>query len=255
METEPILAHATVQAYRVLCEFCSALLVESPSEELIDQLIGQRSLLLEEPFASVAPDASSALYGVLERVDAQGKDDFVTEVKRDYTYLFYMVGASRTSPFESVYRTDDRTMFGPTTLQVRESYHAWGVEVPQLGNKPDDHIGYEFAFLTHVLGCAADALAAEDDGAADEVGRDVRAVGETDAEKEAFRASDAVRSFLSDHLLVFAPTYFANMKTRAHEPFYRAVADISLSTLLSLAQALGAKPTDEIDEAAYRLAE
>ena len=45
------------------------------------------------------------------------------------------------------------------------------------------------------------------------------------------------------------------MKTRAHEPFYRAVADISLSTLLSLAQALGAKPTDEIDEAAYRLAE
>lgn len=235
MATESAMTGDAAQAYRVLCDFCSTMLTESPSGELLGRLIDQRELLLEEPFSAVALEAATGLHDLLASADKQGREDFETAVKRDYTYLFYMVGASHTSPFESVYRTDDRTMFGPTTLEVREAYRAWEVQAPEFGSTPDDHLGYEFAFLAHLLGAAADA----------------QGVSEDDAAKRAF--ADA-RTFLSDHVLIFARVYLKNVKARAREPFYRHVAGIAEATVASLADALNARAADEIDEAAYLLA-
>ena len=237
MATEPILANETAQAYRVLCEFCSLLLVENPSEETLNRLIDQRELLREDPFSSVAPKEAAALFSLLSEVSTSGSEAFKTEVKRDYTYLFRMVGASHTSPYESVYRTDDRTMFGPTTLEVREAYRAYGVQVPKQGSVPDDHIGYEFSFLAHLMGVAANS---EGEGAGDGAPA---------------RACDDARAFLSDHVLVFAPVYLANVQTRAKEPFYRAVAGIAQATIASLADVLDAHAAESLDEKAYLLAE
>lgn len=235
MATESAMTGDAAQAYRVLCDFCSTLFSESPSDELLGQLVDRRELLLDEPFSTVAPEAAAGLHDLLASADGQGEGAFEAAVQRDYTYLFYMVGASRTSPFESVYRTDDRTMFGPTTLEVREAYRAWGVQVPEFGSTPDDHIGYEFAFLAHVLGVLADAQGAEQDGIPK-------------------RALADARAFLSDHVLVFSRVYLENVKVRAREPFYRHVAGIAEATVSSLAVALDAQATDEIDEAAYLLA-
>ena len=141
MATTDNLSLETVQAYRVLCEFCSLVLCESPSDEVLDRLIEQRALMLEQPFSAVAPAAASQLHDVLARAASEEGAAVKTALRRDYAYLFYMVGSSGTSPFESVYRTDDRTMFGPTTLEVREAYRAWGVQVPGQGSVPDDHRG------------------------------------------------------------------------------------------------------------------
>lgn len=236
MATESAMTGDAARAYRVLCDFCSTLLAESPSDELLGQLIEQRELLLEEPFSAVAAEAAADLHDLLASADERGRRDFETAAKRDYTYLFYMVGASRTSPFESVYRTDDRTMFGPTTLEVREAYRAWGVQVPDFGSTPDDHLGYEFAFLAHLLGAAADAQDASEDGISK-------------------RALADARAFLSDHVLVFSRVYLENVKSQAKEPFYRHIAGIAEATIASLAAALDARATDRIDEAAYLLAE
>ena len=230
MATTDNLSLETVQAYRVLCEFCSLVLCESPSDEVLDRLIEQRALMLEQPFSAVAPAAASQLHDVLAR---------------DYAYLFYMVGSSGTSPFESVYRTDDRTMFGPTTLEVREAYRAWGVQVPGQGSVPDDHLGFELLFLAHVLGEAERAMAGEDEDA------DASAA----ASAEAQRALDAARALLADHVLVFAPVFLANVKTRAKEPAYRAVAELAAASIASLAASLGARASETIDEAAYLLGE
>ena len=165
MATTDNLSLETVQAYRVLCEFCSLVLCESPSDEVLDRLIEQRALMLEQPFSAVAPAAASQLHDVLARAASEEGAAVKTALRRDYAYLFYMVGSSGTSPFESVYRTDDRTMFGPTTLEVREAYRAWGVQVPGQGSVPDDHLGFELLFLAHVLGEAERAMAGEDEDA------------------------------------------------------------------------------------------
>lgn len=228
MATEPVLAIETAQAYRVLCEFCALLLAEPPSDETIDRLIDQRDLFREDPFATAAPVPAAEFYDLLGEADARGREAFKVEAKRDYTYLFRMVSASHTSPYESVYRTDDRTLFGPTTLEVREAYRAWSVQMPCLGSTPDDHIGFEFAFLAHLFGVVVE-------------------------KGDAVRACVDARAFLSDHLLVFAPVYFANVQARAKEPFYRIVAAIAQATMVSLAGALDARASEEIDESAYLL--
>ena len=245
MATTGNLSLETVQAYRVLCEFCSLVLCESPSDEVLDRLIEQRALMLEQPFSAVAPAAASQLHDVLARAASEEGAAVKTALRRDYAYLFYMVGSSGTSPFESVYRTDDRTMFGPTTLEVLEAYRAWGVQVPGQGSVPDDHLGFELLFLAHVLGEAERAMAGEDEDA------DASAA----ASAEAQRALDAARALLADHVLVFAPVFLANVKTRAKEPAYRAVAELAAASIASLAASLGARASETIDEAAYLLGE
>ncbi|WP_139653553.1 TorD/DmsD family molecular chaperone [Raoultibacter phocaeensis] len=256
MDSELRLSSETAQAYCVLCEFCSLLFTENPDQETLDRLIDQRELLREEPFSSVAPEDAAKLFDILAEADVRGRDGFATGVKRDYTYLFHMISTSHTSPYESVYRTDDRTMFGPTTLEVRKAYHAHGVQVPKQGNTPDDHIGYEFSFLAHLLGVVAEEGAGSEASGDAESGADGSCEGATAAaDGEAARALSDARAFLSDHLLVFAPVYLENVRTQAKEPFYRSVAGIAQASIDSLAHALGAQATEAIDEASYLLAE
>ena len=48
MATTDTLSLETVQAYRVLCEFCSLVLCESPSDEVLDRLIAKLGIQPEE---------------------------------------------------------------------------------------------------------------------------------------------------------------------------------------------------------------
>lgn len=218
-----------VLAYQVLCGFAARLFEESPQEDLVEQLIEQRSYLLEPPFSSVAQAASKDLSEYL------GSEDFaLQEVNQDYTYLFYMVGVSHTSPYESVYRTDDKTLFGPTTLEVREAYRAFEVKVEKEGSTPDDHIGYELSFLAHLLNLAAQAH-------------------EVSNAEQVEKITESIRAFLSEHLLVFAPIYLKNVRTQAQTPFYRALAEITLCTIESMAKTFGATATETIEESVYLL--
>lgn len=235
MDNDQQFSAETLRAYQVLCEFCSKTLYCSPDSLSVDNFIAQRALFLEEPFAGVAPQASEVLYALLDGAQSEvQRADFLTALHRDYTYLFYMVGISHTSPYESVYRTDDRTMFGPTTLEVREIYRAHDQRLAQAENQPDDHIGIEFSFLGYLFAQIIEQKSMQDFHAAEATLR-------------------ALRTFLSDHLLVFAPVYLANVQTRADTDFYRSVAVIAEKSLEHMARALGVEATASIDTSAYLL--
>lgn len=234
----------TAAAFRIMCGLCARLFDERPEAAFITKLAGNRALFLDEPFSSVAAESSRELYDVLAQAGMPGSDafeTFVTEVQRDHTYLFRMVGASHTSPYESVYRTDDHTLFGPTTLEVRASYKAHGIQAAAEGSRPDDHIANEFTFLELLLGKIADGSAG--------VGDEATALTDVDvADIEC-----AIRAFLSDHVLVFAPVYLKNVQVRAQEPFYRNLAAIAEAMLGAMAAAYDAAATEKIDERDYLL--
>ena len=117
-------------------------------EEDVARLAGDRSLFLEPPFSQVAPRAAEELAGWLAQADGEGgARALAREAHLDRSYLFYMVGQSRTSPYESVYRTDDATLYGPTTFQVREAYAAHGLAFGRSANEPDDHLGLELSLI------------------------------------------------------------------------------------------------------------
>jgi TorA maturation chaperone TorD len=152
-------------------------------------------------------------------------DTFLTAIHQDHTYLFYLVSISHTSPYESVYRTETREMFGPTTLEVREQYREQGLAVSAEGSLPDDHIGLELDFLGRLFARLAQEAEAGDHAAAD-------------------ATEDTIRRFLGEHLLVFAPTYLRNLQERARTPWYRATGALTQAVIDLLARQMDAQATD-----------
>ncbi len=255
MEAQPVADEAmtveTAQAYQALCAFCSWALLADVGEEDVARLAGDRSLFLEPPFSQVAPRAAEELAGWLAQADGEGgASALAREAHLDRSYLFYMVGQSRTSPYESVYRTDDATLYGPTTFQVREAYAAHGLAFGRSANEPDDHLGLELSFLAYLLGLAAEGAGespARADAACDPAASCDLA---PDAACDSAALADAA-AFLSNHVLVFSGIYLKNLRTRARTPFYRAVAEVAAATLEALAAALGAHAAETLDETRF----
>jgi len=216
----PCLPAEACEAYQALCSFCSWALYADPDLQTLRGFAAERQMFLEPPFSQVAAQPAAELAELLAACDGEGAEAFAQELHRDRSYLFYMVGSSHTSPYESVYRTDDMTMFGPHTLEVRAAYHAAGVQFDRAATEPDDHVGLEFSFCAHLLGKAQ----AGDAG-----------------------ALAACRDFVAEHLLVFGPTYLHNLGVRAKSAYYRCVAAVAASVLESLAGALGAQAAEELD--------
>lgn len=214
----------TLQAASVLCGICSKLLYSSLTEEDIAFFKEQSALLREEPFTTVAPDAAARIADTFDALEsAEETDALYHELKQDYTFLFYQASVSHISPYESVWRTDDQTLFGPTTLEVRAAYKAAGFELATDQSQPDDHLGTELNFISQLFARAAEA---DEDAAAADI--------------------EAARAFLSDHTLVFASYFLADFKEAAHTDFYRAVGALVEQTLATVAELTGAKASADI---------
>ncbi|NPD30693.1 hypothetical protein HLV37_02205 [Eggerthellaceae bacterium zg-1084] len=200
-------------ACRVLCAFSALLFDAAPDEGSLAALRTGTDLLREPPFSTVAPQAAPHLAQILERED----DALLDELRQDYAFLFYMVGMSGASPYESVYRTDDRTLCGPTTAQVEEAYARFGFEPPATEARPADHVATELAFLAHLLS---------------EGGR-TEGLAEGLAETEA-------RRFAREHLTAFAFDVFTQVENVARTEFYRTAARLAADALHAVTRQLAA---------------
>lgn len=221
----------TTQAYQALCGFLAHQLYDSPRQDTLRKLVEQRELLLEDPFYAVNATASQALYDELSAAAHEdggeaGKGTLLAALRQDYTFLFKMVGVSHTSPYESVYRTDDRTVFGSTTFEVRAAYEAFGLAVTEQGREPEDHIGLELLFMEQLF----EKLARQSEQ------------GDT---RQAAATLKALRSFLEEHLLVFGSALFQNIQVQAQSAYFKAVAALGESVLASLGSLLEARPKAE----------
>lgn len=215
--------YGTLGALHVLCNLCSTVLYTPPEREGITRLRDNRGLLTEPPFSTIAPEEAAAVCDLLAAADDEAAlDELCHELLEDYTYLFRMVGQSRTSPYESVYRTDDHTLFGPTTLEVREAYRRHGFELATDHNEPDDHIALELEFLARLLAMAIET-------------------------EDASHLATA-RAFASEHTLVFSPILLRNIAGQAHTDYYRSIARIASRTLDALSELLDAHAVESVPD-------
>lgn len=77
------------------------------------------------------------------------------EIQSEYMVLFLGPGQPKAPPWESVYRTPEKLLFGWPTMEVRESYRQAGFEILRKNQLPEDHMGIELMFLATL----SDALA------------------------------------------------------------------------------------------------
>lgn len=193
------------------------LLYNQPAQEEIQALV-EDELFSDAPFASDHPDVLDGLALLQKWAAAYGEDGSagLSDLQTDWTRLFAGGGLAPIAPWESVYYSEERLLFGESTLDVRAWYRRFGLELANLHHEPDDHIGLELLFIAHLAHLGLAALEEGDEAAL------ARAIG-------------AQRDFCRQHLLVWAPTWSEQMVTLAHTDFYRGLALVVRGALAELA--------------------
>jgi putative dimethyl sulfoxide reductase chaperone len=201
----------------LLFRILGKLLNELPQYEEIRNLI-QENIFNELPFGGEQPESDEGTV-LLEKWSNLYKETFTDqdfdELRSDYTRLFIGPGKVLAPPWESVYYSEERLIFQEQTLKVREWYRRFGLESEKLHNEPDDHIGLELAFLTHLAGLALQVLQDKDSEKLDKI-------------------LDAKRQFLKAHPLKWAPYWQEEVEKHAQTDFYRGLALLTVGALKAL---------------------
>lgn len=188
--------HASSEEARLLMgRFLVLALRQPPRVEWIPEML---ALLGDLPMEPVNPEMmqGAGLLGAFAREAAQADPQAVAaRLRQEFVTLFEGPGAMIAPPWESVYRTEEQLLFGPTTFKVRLYYRRWGLGLPEAGREPEDHITLELEFLNFLL--------------------------EQGAEHER-------SAFLREHLLTWVPQFCSLVEDGAESRFYQGVAKLLL---------------------------
>ncbi len=149
------------------------------------------------------------------------------DLRIDYTHMFVGIAKVLVPVWESVYFNTERMIFQKETLQVRNWYRRYKLEPEKLHQEPDDHIGLELAFVSHLAQLALESLDQKDETAFQQL-------------------LEAQRDFLNDHLLRWAFQWVSLVDEHAKTDFYRGIGHLVEGALIEAAQLVGAKVPEEL---------
>ncbi len=114
-------------------------------------------------------------------------------MNQEYTRLFRFGKEVPCPPYESVYRTEDRTLMSHYAVDVENRMRSFGVEVSDEFKEPPEHISVELEVLKYLY-----------------------LIGGEEALEEA-------RSFIEDHLIQWVPQFCDCVIKNSRSSFYREV--------------------------------
>jgi len=189
-----------------------------PTEPFLASLSAEE-LLADWPLASNDPVTKRGLQLLRALFDRAQPAELLPALREDHTALFIGLMQVDAPPWESVYLSRDHLIFDQQTLEVREFYARFGLQIPKLDREPDDHIGYELLFLAHLMAQAAQALDAGDAATA-------------------VHALEAARTFFAAHPQQWAAFFIARLTQRARTDYYRGLACLLEGSMKALAPLL-----------------
>ena len=200
---------------------------ELSAEELEELLVAQ--VFTEIPFGENQENSKKGIEILSKwtKENANGLSQVsFDDIRHDFLYLFAGVGHPLASPWESTYFNEARTTFDKQTLEVREWYTNFGLMIELKNKEPDDHIGYELSFVAHLAQLASEASEVGDSAGCEEL-------------------LQALRDFLSAHLLKWAFVWSERVQENARSDFYQGLALLVSGSLKSLSQELGIEGGNE----------
>jgi len=159
MENETTDITAAMAANVLLFGLMGKIFYSYPDFEWIHGLITE-GVFEDIPGAGLIPETSGGqdllLQWSKENSGGLSKELF-SDLEVDYVRLFISGNDSvQAPPWESVFVNADPTLFQGSTMHVRSWYRRFGLEAENLHHEPDDHIGLEFAFISHLCSIALD---------------------------------------------------------------------------------------------------
>lgn len=91
--------------------------------------------------------------------NAKNMNGYVKNLQQEYQRLFIGPDHLEAPPWESVYLTREKLLYGEPTVQVRNFYQSFGLVCNTNEKEPEDHIGLEFAFMAQLCNKCAEKLA------------------------------------------------------------------------------------------------
>lgn len=134
-----------------------------------------------------------------ELAEQPDKKTFLLVLRQEYNRLF--VGPDRlvAPPWESVYGTQEKLLFGEPEAAVRRVYRRFGLALATAG-EPADHFALELAFMARLCALAA---------------------AEADKVREMLTGQ---REFLVEHLLKWVPNWAGDVCQESPNGFWRNLA-------------------------------
>jgi TorA maturation chaperone TorD len=202
MTNDHRLLHQARQAvYTLLQRLYSA----APDQALLDWLQD------EHPFADFPVVLDDATAAACQEIDT-AQNVSLEALAADYQQLYVGFGRMQVPPWESVYRSVDKTLFDEHTLQVREMYARHGMEFVNKNKAPEDSVGIELEFMKTLTE------------------RQIAATDRQDARGERVLV-DEQAAFLDDHMLAWIPMFVKRSQDFAHTDFYKGLASVLLGFL------------------------
>ena len=202
----------------LLFRLLGRLVYEPLSKEWLEDLINE-DVFDEVPFGEGQRETALGLELLKKWSNLNKKeltDASFDDLRADNFRLFVGVNIVLAPLWESVHFTESRLVFQERTLQVRDWYRRFDLEPEKLHKEPDDHIGLEMIFISHLAGLALQACESHDD--------------------EKFeKLLEAQRQFLSEHLLEWGPEWCSQVLEHAKTDFYLGIGHLVLGALYEIA--------------------
>ncbi len=105
-------------------------------------------------FKAVLTEENEELRLFFERLEMKAFDVIVDEEKEAYLATFYIFneeGKVPAPPWESVYMTRDKSLFGEPAFQIRKKLAEFDLQFIHENTDPDDHISIELEFMNYLI--------------------------------------------------------------------------------------------------------
>ncbi len=215
---EPNLLGAELQAYGIAFELLALVFYQAPNESFLRSLI-EDQLLIGWPLQPLSPAAQGAVAQLQAGLWEGNPADLSQRLHEEYIRLF--IGPQRVlvPSWESVYLSRDHLLFDVQTVAVRQDYARFGLQIPRLDREPDDHIGFELLFISHLMKRGAEAL-------------------ERGNMADAQRSVAAAHGFLHEHLQQWSDLFADRLAEHAATAYYRGWGSLLRDSLAVLTERL-----------------
>jgi TorA maturation chaperone TorD len=168
-----------------------------------DVATGIEGLRDRVPVGETDADDDDSVRRSLRRLFAGWEAEGRENIMQDYAALFGGPGQLRAPPWESVYRTKEKLLFGEPEAAVRHFYRSFGLSSVAT-TEPADHVALELAFLGRLSGLAMD-----------------------DPER-LVPILAGQRAFVAEHLLSWLPAWSIDVSRHARCGFWKTLTALTL---------------------------
>jgi len=173
-----------------------------PDADIFENLTDMQNAL-----SNICPDA-------VEFVDAMRKEIPIDTLELDYTKIFLGPFKVPAPPYGSIYLDNTRTVMGPSSIDVRNRYQEFGLDLSQSFKDAPDHISAELEFIYFLIFL------------------EIKALKEPNYENS-LSFLEAQQSFLQEHLGIWVTEFAAKVIENASTDFYKNLANLTKTFVIN----------------------